>query len=106
MDQLGMTTSNEQGTADRSLQRWTIIAAIMVCTLISGLLGDSLLGVWRSAVGEPIPRGWRWLLGSDVQTFGTQSAALLLGVLLLGFALGGVWFLFITGLRWLRRRLF
>ena len=106
MEQPTVVASNEQTTDDKSLQRWTVIATILLCTLIGGLLGDSLVGVWRIAVGEPIPRGWQWLLGSDVQTYGTQTVALLLGVVLLGFALGGVWFLLVAGLRWLRRRLF
>jgi hypothetical protein len=105
MEQPKLVVLDEQATDDKSLQRWTIIATILLCTLISGLLGDSLLGVWRIAVGDAIPRGWQWLLGSDLQTYRTQTVALLLGVVLLGFALGGVWFTFVTGLRWLRRRL-
>ena len=82
-----------------------VLGAILLCTLISGLLGDSLLGIWRLEPDAPIPGGWRWLLGSPVQTFRTETIALFVGVVLTGFALGGVWFLITAGWRWLRRRL-
>jgi hypothetical protein len=87
------------------IQRYSVLGAILLCTLISGLLGDSLIGVWRIAPDAPIPNGWRWLLGSPVQTFRTETLALFIGVVLMGFALGGVWFLIAAGWRWLRRRL-
>lgn len=86
------------------VQRYTVLGVILVCTLFSAILADSLLGVWRVYIGDPIPGGWRWLLGSPVQTFRTETIALLVGVVLLGFALGGVWFLLAAGFRWLRRR--
>ncbi|MDI9546524.1 MAG: hypothetical protein QM346_02880 [Chloroflexota bacterium] len=87
------------------VQRYSVLGAILLCTLISGLLGDSLLGIWRLEPDAPIPGGWRWLLGSPVQTFRTETIALFVGVVLTGFALGGVWFLITAGWRWLRRRL-
>jgi hypothetical protein len=90
---------------DHRIQRYSVLGVIVLCTLLSGILADSLLGVWRINVGEPIPGGWRWLLGAPVQTFRTQTSALLVGVLLLGFSLGGVWFFLAAGFRWLRRRL-
>lgn len=90
---------------DNRIQRYSVLGVIALCTLISALLGDSLLSAWSIEVGEPTARGWAWLLGSDVQTFRTQTTALLAGVVLLGFALGGVWFFAATGYRWLRRRL-
>lgn len=82
--------------------RLSILGAILLCTLIAALLGDSLIGVYGIEVGAPIPRGWQWLLGEPIQTFGTQTTALLLGVLLFGFALGGGWFLAAVAIRWLR----
>jgi hypothetical protein len=85
--------------------RYSILGVIALCTLISGLLGDSLVGVYRIEEGEPIPRGWRWLLGASEQTFGTQSFALLLGIILLGFAFGGAWFLIQMGIRYIRSQL-
>jgi hypothetical protein len=85
--------------------RYSILGVVALCTLISGLLGDSLVGVYRIAEGEAIPRGWRWLLGASEQSFGTQSFALLFGVILLGFALGGAWFLVQMGIRLLRAQL-
>lgn len=91
--------------SDHLVQRYVVLGTILLCTLISALLADSLLGVWQIAQGEPIPRGWRWLLGSPVQTFRTETLALLMGAVLMGFALGGVWFLVGAGWRWLRRRL-
>ena len=86
-------------------RRYVVLGAILLCTLISALLADSLLTVWQIAQGEPIPRGWRWLLGSPAQTFRTETLALAVGAALMGFALGGVWFLAGAGWRWLRRRL-
>ncbi len=74
---------------DTMIQRYSILGAALLCTLIAGLLGDSLLGVYGIDVGESVPRGWRWLLGVEAQTFGSQTFALLMGVVLLGFALGG-----------------
>lgn len=85
--------------------RLSILGAILLCALIAGLLGDSLIGVYRIEVGEAIPRGWRWLLGTAEQTFASQTTALLLGALLLGFGMGGFWFLFVVGIRWLRSQL-
>lgn len=85
--------------------RYSILGAVALCTLISGLLGDSLIGVYRIDEGEAIPRGWRWLLGASEQTFGTQSFALLFGVILLGFAIGGAWFLVQMGIRLIRSQL-
>lgn len=87
------------GMDDHRLLTLSILGGVLLCTLIAGLLGDSLLGVFARAEGEPIPRGWQWLLGVSEQTFGTQTMALLLGVLLLGFALGGCWFLVGVALR-------
>ncbi len=89
--------------SDNSIQRYTVLAIILLCTLISFLLANSLLGAWSVDVGQPIPGGWRWLLGDSVQTFRTQTVSLLLGVTLMGFALGGVWFFIAAGFRWLRR---
>lgn len=89
---------------DHRVQRYSVLGAIVICTLISMILADSLLGVWRVEVGSAIPSGWRWLLGDSVQTFRTQTIALLVGVVLLGFSFGGVWFLLVAGVRWLRRR--
>jgi hypothetical protein len=89
---------------EQRVWRLSILGLVLLCTLISGLLGDSLIGAYRVAAGEPLPRGWRWLLGASEQNFGTQTAALLLGVLLLGFALGGVWFLIRVAIGWLRGR--
>lgn len=88
------------------IQRLAILGAILLCTLIAGLLAESFLRTWRIDIGQPIPRSWRWLLGSIDQTFGTQTVALLLAVLLLGFALGGCWFLAVRGVQWLQRQLF
>lgn len=92
-------------SSDNRIQRYTILSVIALCTLISAILADSLLGVFSVDVGEPIAIGWRWLLGNSVQTFRTQTVALLVGVVLLGFALGGVWFLVGAGIGWLRRQL-
>ncbi len=102
MDPRQIRPARPQARQDQQIQRYSILGAILLCTLISGLLGDSLIGVYRYEVGEAIPRGWRWLLGEPVQTFGTQTFALLFGIVLLGFALGGVWFLARIGLRMLR----
>jgi hypothetical protein len=96
----------ERPPAENQIQRFTILGTILLCTLISGLLADSLLSAWRIEIGAPTPRGWRWLLGSSVQTFTTETIALLFGILLLGFALGGVWFLITASIRWLRRQWF
>ncbi len=85
--------------------RYSILGVIALCTLISGLLGDSLVGVFRIDEGEPIPLGWRWLLGASEQTFGTQSFALLFGIILLGIAFGGAWFLLQMGIRYIRSQL-
>ena len=85
--------------------RWTVIGAVLLSTLISGLLADSLIGASLLSVGEPLPFVWGWLLGSAVQTVGTATVALLLGVLLLGFSLSGLWFLLVLGARTLRRRI-
>jgi hypothetical protein len=90
---------------DNRIQRYTVLGIIAVCTLISAILGDSLLGVWGVDIGEPIPGAWRWLLGDTIQSFRTQTVALLVGGILLGFALGGVWFFIGAGYRWLRRQL-
>ncbi|MCC6169510.1 MAG: hypothetical protein IT329_19985 [Caldilineaceae bacterium] len=84
--------------------RLSILGGILLCALIAALLADSLLGVYVIDAGEAIPRGWRWLLGAPEQTFATQTLALLFGVLLLGFALGGFWFLAGVALRRLRRQ--
>ena len=92
-------------SGDNIVIRYSILGVVALCTLISGLLGDSLVGVYRIDEGEAIPRGWRWLLGASEQTFGTQSFALLLGVILLGFAIGGAWFLAQMGIRFLRSQL-
>jgi len=91
------------GIDDHRLLTLSILGGVLLCTLIAGLLGDSLLGVFARAEGEPIPRGWQWLLDAPEQTFGTQTMALLLGVLLMGFALGGCWFLVGVALSRLRR---
>ena len=90
---------------DNRIQRYSVLGIIAACTLISMILADSLLGVWSVEIGESIPVGWRWLLGESVQTFRTQTVELLVGVVLLGFALGGVWFFIGAGYRWLRRQL-
>lgn len=87
------------------IQRYAILAGVLIFTLISGLLGDSLIGVYRIDVGDAIPRGWRWLLGAAEQSFSTQTFALLVGVILLGFAFGGMWFLARTTLRMVREQL-
>lgn len=92
-------------SGDNVVIRYSILGVVALCTLISGLLGDSLVGVYRIDEGEAIPRGWRWLLGASEQTFGTQSFALLFGVILLGFAIGGAWFLIQMGVRFLRSQL-
>ncbi len=94
-----------RGRSEHVVVRYSILGVIALCTLISGLLGDSLVGVYRINEGEPIPLGWRWLLGSSEQTFGTQSFALLFGIILLGFAFGGAWFLIQMGIRYIRSQL-
>jgi len=91
--------------SEHPVQRYSVLGAIILCTLISAVLADSLLGVWQIEEGEAIPAGWQWLLGNPVQTFRTETMALLAGTVLMGFALGGVWFLAGAGWRWLRRRL-
>jgi hypothetical protein len=91
--------------ADNVVIRYSILGVVTLCTLISGLLGDSLLGVYRIDEGDPIPRGWRWLLGVTDQTFGAQTVALIFGVILLGFAFGGIWFLFVQAIRFIRSQL-
>jgi hypothetical protein len=90
---------------DNIVMRYSILGVVALCTLISGLLGDSLVGVYGIPEGEPIPRGWRWLLGAAEQSFSTQSYALLFGVVLLGFAFGGGWFLVQMGFRFIRSQL-
>lgn len=102
MDPRQIQPPRAQARPEHQIQRYSILGAVLLCTLISGLLGDSLIGVFRNNIGDPIPRGWRWLLGESVQTFGTQTFALLFGIILLGFALGGVWFLAQVGLRMVR----
>lgn len=79
--------------AEQRIFRLSVLGAVLLCALIALLLGDSLIGVYRLDVGETIPRGWRWLLGASEQSFGTQSTALFAGVVLMGFAFGGLWFL-------------
>ncbi|HXF63395.1 MAG TPA: hypothetical protein VNK95_17330 [Caldilineaceae bacterium] len=91
--------------SDQMVFRLSVLGAILLCALIAGLLGDSLIGVYQIEVGAPIPRGWRWLLGTAEQTFASQTVALLLGALLLGFGLGGCWFLLLVGIRWLRSQM-
>ena len=78
---------------EQRIYRFSILGAILLCVLIALLLGDSLISAYQVDVGSVAPRGWRWLLGADAQTFGTQTFALLLGVTLMGFAIGGLWFL-------------
>ena len=90
---------------DQVVQRYTIMGVVLLITLISGLLGDSLLSVYRIEEGEPLPRGWQWLLGAAEQSFSTQTFALLGGVVLLGLACGGLWFLIHLGVRWLRSQI-
>jgi hypothetical protein len=87
---------------EQRIFRLSILGAVLLCALIALLLGDSLIGVYRLEAGEAIPRGWRWLLGADEQSFGTQTVALLLGVVLMGFAFGGLWFLLQASIAWLR----
>lgn len=94
-----------RGADNNIVIRYSILGVVALCTLISGLLGDSLVGVYRIDEGEAIPRGWRWLLGASEQTFGTQSFSLLFGVILLGFAFGGGWFLVQMGIRFIRNQL-
>jgi len=89
----------------QNIQRYTIIGIVALCALIAGLLGDSLVGVYRMDQGEAIPRGWRWLLGAAEQSFSTQTMSLLLGVILLGFAAGGAWFLVQLALGWVRSQI-
>ena len=91
--------------SEQGVIRYTILGVVALCTLISGLLGDSLIGVYRIDEGESIPRGWRWLLGASEQSFDTQSFALFFGVVLLGFAFGGAWFLIQMGIRFIRSKL-
>jgi hypothetical protein len=98
-------TPRRTRSADNTVIRYSILGAVALCTLISGLLGDSLVSVYGIDEGELIPRGWRWLLGASEQTFGTQSFALLFGVILLGFAFGGGWFLVQMGIRFIRSQL-
>lgn len=38
------------------VQRYSVLGAILLCTLISGLLGDSLLGIWRLEPDSAHPR--------------------------------------------------
>jgi hypothetical protein len=90
---------------DQTIQRYSIMGVVLLITLISGLLGDSLVGVYQIDVGEPLPRGWQWLLGASEQSFNTQTTALLVGVVLLGFAIGGSWFLIHVSIRWLRSQI-
>jgi hypothetical protein len=90
---------------DSLVIRYSILGVVALCTLISGLLGDSLVGVYRIDEGEPIPRGWRWLLGAAEQSFSTQSYALIFGSILLGFAFAGGWFLVQMGIRFIRSQL-
>jgi hypothetical protein len=92
-----------QALDEHRIYRLSILGGVLLCALIAALLGDSLLSVSVLAEGAAMPGGWRWLLGADAQTFATQTLALLLGVLLLGFALGGFWFLAAVALRRLRR---
>ena len=94
-----------RGNDNNIVIRYSILGVVALCTLISGLLGDSLVSVYRIDEGEAIPRGWRWLLGASEQTFGTQSFSLLFGVILLGFAIGGGWFLVQMGIRFIRSQL-
>ena|SRR5687767_10817374 len=89
-------------SSDNLVIRYSILGVVALCTLISGLLGDSLIGVFRIEEGEAIPRGWRWLLGASEQSFDTQSFALIVGAILLGFAFGGTWFLAQMGIRIIR----
>lgn len=105
MDPQQQFVPQRAGGGDNVVIRYSILGVVALCTLISGLLGDSLIGVYRIDEGDTIPSGWRWLLGSSEQTFGTQSFALLLGVILLGFAFGGVWFLVQMGVRFIRTQL-
>ena len=105
MDPRQLAPQQRRTPDDHAIQRYSILGGVLLCSLISGLLGDSLLGVFWIEVGEPIPRAWRWLLGAAEQSFGTQTFALLLGVILLGFGAGGLWFLLLTGLRLLRAQL-
>src|SRR4051812_21161582 len=97
--------SADNRSADNIVIRYSIMGVVVLCTLISGLLGDSLLGVYRIDEGEGIPRGWRWLMGASVQSFDTQSFALFFGVILLGFAFGGIWFLVARAIRFIRAQL-
>jgi len=90
---------------EQRIYRFSILGAILLCALIALLLGDSLISAYRIDVGASLPRGWRWLLGADEQNFGTQTFALLLGVTLVGFAVGGLWFLVRVTLGWLRNLL-
>lgn len=105
MDPRQYTPPPRVSSGDNLVVRYSILGVVALCTLISGLLGDSLVGVYRIEEGEPIPRGWRWLLGAAEQTFGTQTFALLFGVILLGFAFGGGWFLVQMGIRFVRSQL-
>lgn len=84
------------------IQRWTVLGVIGLCVLVCGLMADSLLSAWEIPVGEPAARGWQWLLGGPEQTFRGETIALLVGSLLLGVTLGGLWFLAGVGLNWLR----
>lgn len=93
-----------QSLDEHRVFRLSILGGVLLCALIAALLGDSLLGVYGLAEGAAIPGGWRWLLGAGAQTFTTQTLALLFGILLLGFALGGFWFLAGVTLRRLRRQ--
>ena len=90
---------------EQRIYRISILGAILLCVLIALLLGDSLINAYRIDVGESLPRGWRWLLGGDEQSFGTQTFALLLGITLMGFAVGGLWFLARIAFAWLRNQL-
>ena len=105
MDPRQYIPQRTRGSDNNIVIRYSILGVVALSTLISGLLGDSLVGVYRVNEGEAIPRGWRWLLGASEQTFGTQTFALLFGIILLGFAFGGAWFLIQMGIRYLRNQL-
>lgn len=91
--------------SDASLQRWSVAGAVLLVTLVSGLLGESTLRVALTPIGEPAAGSWMWLLGTSVQTVGSSTTALLLAALFFGLSLSGVWFLIALGVRTLRRQL-